>query len=92
MMRVTRHHAERTEPMELIHADSYEEAWHEVQRLKADAGDATPVYKIVSSPYGGFVIVALDVTLYADMISDELVDGLPAFPPLKRVVSGISMP
>ena len=53
MMRVTRHHAERTEPMELIHADSYEEAWHEVQRLKADAGDATPVYKIVSSPYCG---------------------------------------
>ena len=73
--------------MELIYAENYEEAVHELQRLKADAGDATPVYKIVSSPYGGFVIVALDATLYTDMISDELIDGLPAFPPLKRTVS-----
>ena len=78
--------------MEMIHAESYEEAWHEVQRLMADAGGAKPVYKIVSSPYGGFVIVVMDATLYTDMISDELIDGLPPFPSLKRAASASSMP
>ena len=80
------------DPMKLTPAESYEEAWREAQRLKAEAGDATPVCRIVRSPYGGFVVVALDATLYADMISDELVDGLPAFPLLKRAAPGNSMP
>ena len=92
MMRAIHHNEESRGPMELIHAESYEEAWREVQRLKADAGDTAPVYKIVSSPYGGFVIVALDVGLYTDMISDELIDGLPPIPPFKKVWSGGSMP
>ena len=92
MMRVIHHHEERTDPMELTHAESYDDAWREVQRLKADSGDASLVYKIVSSPYGGYVIVALDAGLYTDMVSDELVDGLPPIPPFKRVWSGSSMP
>lgn len=80
------------DPMELIHAESYEEVPHEVQRLKADTGEATPEYKIVSSPCGEHIIVALDATLYTAMNSDELVDGLSSFPPLKRAASGGSMP
>ena len=94
MMRITHHHEERTDPMEFFHADSYEEAWHEVQRLKAEADDATPtlIYRIIRSPYEGFDIVAVDADLYADMVSNQWVDGLPLFPPLKGTVAGGFMP
>lgn len=81
-------------PMELMHAESYEEAWREVQRLKtqADTDTVTLVYKIVPSPYAGFDIVAIDPSLYGDMVSTQLVDGLPTLLPSRKVASGGSMP
>ena len=66
--------------MELMHANTYEDAQREIQRRRASAGGAELIYKIVKSPYEGFDIVALDPELYTSMLEDELVDGLPPFP------------
>ena len=73
--------------MELIHVETYEEARQEVQRLKGMAGNDVPVpiYRIVDSPYSGFDIVVVDSDFYADMLSDELIDGFPPFPGLNKV-------
>ena len=72
--------------MELIHAETYEEAWQEVQRLKESAagGDPVQVFRIIDSPYRGYDIVMVDSELYSDMLSDQLVDGFPSIPALSR--------
>ncbi len=68
--------------MEVIHANTYEEAWREVCRRKESASGPTPLYRIVKSPYAGFDVVAIDRELYADALADELIDGLPTLPRL----------
>ena len=42
------------------------------------------VYRIVKSPYSGFDVIAIESDLYADMLSNQLVDGLPPFPGFGR--------
>lgn len=78
--------------MELMHAETYEEAWREIQRLKGSPGDRVdgivPVYKIVRSPYEGFNIVAVDPDMYADMLSTGFVDGLPTLIALRSIRPG----
>ena len=73
--------------MELIHADTYEDAQCEIQRRKASAGGATLMYKIVRSRYKGFDVVAIEPELYTDMLEGELVDGLPPSPLLGNLRS-----
>ena len=63
--------------MEFFHAETYEDALREVQRLKENADDPDRIYKIVKSPYDGFDIVAVASDLYVDLMSTHLVDGLP---------------
>ena len=65
--------------MELMHANTYEDAQREIQRRRASAGGAELIYKIVKSPYAGFDIVAIEPELYTDMLEGELVDGMPSF-------------
>ena len=73
--------------MELIHADTYEDAQRELQRRKASSGGATLMYKIVRSRYKGFDVVAIEPELYTDMLEGELVDGLPSSPLLGNLRS-----
>lgn len=76
--------------MEVIHAKTYEEAWREVCRRKESVSGPTPLYRIVKSPYAGFDIVAVDRELYADALTDELIDGLPVLPRLgKGILRGL---
>ena len=73
--------------MELIHADTYEDAQREIQRCQARAGGTTLMYKIVRSRYKGFNVVAIAPELYTDMLEGELVDGLPSSPLLGNLRS-----
>ena len=76
--------------MEVIHAKTYEEAWREVCRRKESASGPAPLYRIVKSPYAGFDVVAIDRELYADALTDELIDGLPTLPRLgKGILRGL---
>lgn len=63
--------------MEFFHAETYEDARREVQRLKDNSEGPTKIYKIVKSAYEGYDIVAVESDLYADMVSTHWVDGLP---------------
>lgn len=70
--------------MEVMHAKTYEEAWREVCRRREGASGPPLLYRIVKSPYAGFDVVAIDPELYADALTDELIDGLPVLPRLGK--------
>ena len=72
--------------MELVHAGTYEEARQEIQRLKEGVDSAATVYKIVKSPYSGFDVIAIESDLYADILSDHVIDGLPPFPGFRTLM------
>lgn len=75
--------------MRRIPVDTYEHAWQELQRLKANASGPPQIYKIVKSPYSGYEVVAIGSDLYVDMLTDDLLSGLPLF---RRVGVGGAWP
>lgn len=50
---------------------TYGEAFQEVQRLKEETNEDM-IHKIVKSGYGGFEIVTVEPSLYADMLAGKV--------------------
>ena len=69
--------------MERIHTESYEEAYSEMLRLKSRSDDSATVVRIVKSPYHGFDVFVIEHEVYSEMISSQLIDGLPPILPVR---------
>ena len=72
--------------MEIIHADTYEEARALAQKHKATPAGAGMCHKIVEGRYRGWSVVVIEPELLTDM----LLGDIPAIPELRDKV--VKMP